>query len=356
MIELGQMYRPMYNAVNIEIHAPQNNMAPQMPQLPPMPQQREENEGKYACPRCSMYDIPKTSIYKREDVAPQKPQDNRVLVFPQQTVIEHAKHKNIEKAHVTNPIKNVNKVSEQVISQKIEKKEIVNNTKKIDKADKAEKIAETVAPKKIEIVKGVNLKPVIDINTFIAELTNPDFSRQADAMGTIAEVSAVSPEIGSHLLDVKVVDTLLGIMTKDTSDLAAPTPRQLAIREAVMRGHNVSPQDLKEASIKAPVEMAEENKAYAMYTLAAMQKVYSSEVEKMGNKVVPLRELPGANEIIKEVETNQNPRVKIAGLNALNYVQRPEYKADLQAIYQKASQDENPAVREYAQKATQLLG
>lgn len=353
----GQMYRPMYNGVNIEIH----NVTPPMHHGPMMPPPKPQHEGEYACPRCGYYDIPKVSIYDSDsagdDVSRKTRIADRVLIVPQQTIVNNNNNNHhiadkvvpqkvvhTQPTHVTNPIKDVK--PEQDVKKETEKATPVE-TKKPE---------QSVAPKKIEIVKPNDLKPAIDINTFIAELTSPDFARQADAMGTLTQVCEAAPEIASHLLDVKVIDTLLGIMTKDTSNLPAPTAQQLQIRSAIMRGHDVAPQAVKYAAQKAPVELAEQNKEYAMFTLASLQKVYGAEVDKMGGSVRPLRDLPGMNEMIKEVETNPNPHIKVAGLTALNYVQRPEYKADLQAIYQKAANDDNQIVRETAQKAIQMLG
>ena len=361
----GQMYRPMYNGVNIEIH----NVTPPHHE-PIMPPPRPQNEGQYACPRCGYYDIPKVSIYDSDsagdDVSRKTRIADRVLIVPQQTIVNNNNNNNnhhiadrvvpqkvvhTQPTYVTTPIQTVKPEEKQDVKKETEKP--VETKKPEQPAEKAEQPA---TPKKIEVVKPIDLKPAIDINTFIAELTSPDFARQADAMGTITKVCEASPEIGAHLLDVKLIDALVDIIMKDTTNLPAPTPQQLGIRDAIMRGYDVSPQHVKYASQKAPVELAEQNKEYAMYTLASLQKIYGAEVDKMGGTVRPLRDLPGMNEIIKEVETNGNPHVKVAGLTALNYAQRPEYKADLQAIYQKAANDENPIVRETAQKAIQLLG
>ena len=248
---------------------------------------------------------------------------------------------------VTNPI---NVVKPEVAQVKPEAKKTVEaKTPQTVEPEKA-----TVQQKKIEIVESENIKPVIDINTFIAELANKDYARQAEAMGTIAQVASVSPDIAAQLLDVKVIDTLLGIMHADTTKLQMPSEKQMMLRQSALKGHTLSVEDMKEATSMSEYELAEQNKQYAMYTLASLQRVYAGEVKKMGAEVA-FSDLPGANEILKEIESNPNPAVRISGLSALNYVQRPEYKAEIHAAYEKASQDKNPLVRDVAQRGAQLL-
>ena len=413
-----QIQRPVYNGVNIEIHAPQTNMAPMVQmgdvenkQISPL--SYEETEGVHHCPRCSMYDIPRYSIYNPSEeykVIPQK----LYVTNPQKTVIaDNVADPNhpLNKVPTPSPLEHrtkdnneskpklVIKDNDKIKPQKIEikdndktpqktviadnvadsnhplnkitvpetlavktqqpsyKKPVLTNDK-TEKTDVAEKVTEkkVADAKKIEIVAGQDLKPVIDINTIIAELASDDYAIQADAMGAITQVAQVAPDIAAHLLDVKVIDTLLGIMNRDTSLLETPTSEQLEYRQAIINGKELSPEQVAIASKKAPVELAEQNKAYAMYTLASLQNVYKSEVEKMEGKINSVKDLPGGKEIIKEVETNPNPYVKIAGLSSLNYIQSPEYSSEIISIYQKASQDENPLVRDVAQQAIKLVG
>lgn len=352
----GQMVRPIrpsYSHVNIEI-----NMAP--PRHHDQTRSQAYHEKNQACPNCGYYyNVPQVSIYNSENKkSDSQNSSEKVLVFPQQTVIERqeapktkttAEEKENENSNkVTNPISNKKPEALEVQEKKSESKTVET------KNDLKQEPIKAAEPKKVEVVKPENLKPVIDINTFIAELASADYARQADAMNIIAQVCNGAPEIAQQLLDVRVIDTLLGIINADTSHLPAPTQRQLQIRNAIINGQNVSQAERIEASVKAPVELAEQNKEFAIYTLAAMQKVFGEQVEKMNGKVVPLSELPGAKEIIKEVGTNPNPHIKVAGLGALNYIRTPQYSAELQNIYQKASADENPVVRAVAQKAIEL--
>ncbi|MBR1753842.1 hypothetical protein IJ732_03315 [bacterium] len=358
--------RPIYGNVNIEIH-----MTP--PQHAPVPP-KYQRDDEHVCPNCGYYyDIPKVSVYTTEPQNDGSQKDdskvsNKVLIYPQQTVIdkkdkvqEDKESKTPSAEKVTNPISNVKpkaieivKPNENILQAKQEKGVDDKKSEKASKPEIKDETKEPVAPKRIEIVKPKDLKPAIDINTIIAELANPDFARQADALSVVAQVAQASPEIGAQMLDMRVIETLLGIVNMDTSKLAAPTARQLQIRQAMLMGQPVTKSQQIEASVKAPVELAEDNKEMAMLALASMEKVYANEIEKMGGKVKSVNDLPGAKEIINEVGTNDNPHIRVTGLGALSYVQRPEYSAELQAVYQKATTDTNPVVRAVAQKAIEL--
>ncbi len=73
--------------------------------------------------------------------------------------------------------------------------------------------------------------PQLDLNAFLARLANENFDEQANAMESIADLAQNQPQSAKELLDVKVIEALLGIMGKDSSKLAGPSPKQLELRE-----------------------------------------------------------------------------------------------------------------------------
>lgn len=174
-------------------------------------------------------------------------------------------------------------------------------------------------------------------------------------MESIANMVQNSPEKATELLDTKVIDSLLGIMNKDDSKLEGPSEQQNKIRESILSGKPVSEADAALANNITPKEKAERNKMYAMYTVAFLDKLYGSEVEKMTKNVVPLTDLPGAAGIVEQVKNNQNPMVKAAGVDSLSYIQRPEYQKDLNAIFTVAQKDQNQIVKKAATKALEKL-
>ena len=123
--------------------------------------------------------------------------------------------------------------------------------------------------------------PKLDLNAFIGKLTSPDFQQQESGMEAIAELAKNSPAQATELVDVKVIESLLGIMEKDSSKLEGPTPQQLQIREKIMTKQAVTEPEMAEASKITPMEQAERNKQYAIYTVAILQKLYGTEIQKM---------------------------------------------------------------------------
>lgn len=303
--QLQPASQPNYNAVKIDINNPQvntpsysQNSAQPAPVTAPM----------YSYPQAQIYEVPKQSIYQPKAVqeAPSVPAP--VIVPPTVNQVPSAE------------------------------------------APKAE-----ATPQKVEVKAPEAASPKVDVNAFITKLTSPDYEVQANAMEEIAAMSQNTPQKAIELLDVKVVDTLLGIMNKDSSKLEGPTAKQLQIREKIMGGKPVTEAETAEANKITPMEQAERNKQYALFTVAILQKLYGSEIEKMNKTVVPMTELPGAAGVVEQVKSNPNPMVRASAIDALSYIQRPEYKQDLTTIFTVAQKDKDVNVQQTAKKALEKL-
>ena len=179
---------------------------------------------------------------------------------------------------------------------------------------------------KPEIVAPDEMKNAIDINGLVEILDSSDYEEQADAMEAISEVAMYAPERAGELLDKKVVDALTKIMDKDTNSLQGNDKK-----------------------------LADRNKEYAMFTTATLQKLYSDEVKKEGNVVVPTEDLIGIKSIVKNLATNPNASVREAAVASLGYVNKPEHKQNLAALLQGASQDSDAGVRAQADRQLQKL-
>ena len=95
-----------------------------------------------------------------------------------------------------------------------------------------------------------------------------------DAMEEIANMVKDEPQKATELLDEKVVNALNTIVNTDSSKLAGPTAEQIAAREKLMKGEKLSEAEQKLATTITPMEQAERNKSYAMFTSSIMQKLY----------------------------------------------------------------------------------
>lgn len=325
--------QPSYNAVKIDIHNPQVN-TPDYNQNPLQPIQQPQ-VANYApvyssLPTASVYEMPQQSVYKPQAIKPANAIAETVSVPPPVIIQPSVKPSMPIQApqveSVPQPAAPVGAVA-------------------------------AVAPKTIDIKPSEAIKPQLDLNEFITKLTSPDYEVQAKAIESIAAIAQQAPEKATDLLDVKVVESLLGIVNKDSSKLQGPTKQQIQIREKIMDGKKVSEAENAEANKISPMELAERNKMFSIYTIAILDKLYASEVEKIdkNNSVVPLTELPGAAGVVEQIKSNPNPMIKIAAIDALSFIQRPEYKKDLTTIFNVAKGDKNPNVQKVADSALKKL-
>lgn len=336
--------KPTYNAVKIDIHNPQVNV----PNFDEQSKYAPVTNPMYEYPQAPVYDMPKQSIYdpKQVQVAQPQPVIEAPIVPPPAVIQAPVIQGPVVQAPAAAPIEKVAAVQAPI--QKINEQEKKPEAK--DSTDAAPAPAKTVDVKAPE-----EIKPRVDVNEFIAKLTSPDYEQQASAMEAIAEITLSTPDKTSDLLDVRVFDSLLGIMNNDTSKLEGPSAEQLKIRENIMAGKTVSEAEMAEANKITPMELAERNKQYSVYTVAMLQKAYVSEIEKMNNTVVPLTELPGAAAIVDQVKNNPNPMVRVAAIDALSYIERPEYAKDLTTLFTVAKNDQDANVQQVATKALEKL-
>lgn len=206
-------------------------------------------------------------------------------------------------------------------------------------------------------------------------LSSADYDTQALAMEEIAKKGLNNQEDVVPYVQENIFDKLIDIMNVDTSNLPGPTDEQVAIRnkmseneaakeEAVKAGknpdtvqlpHTLSAQQVELGNKLSPFEQAERNKEYAMFTTCILQKTYADEVQKLTGNVPPVTELPGAAAVITTLKENPNPDMRVSAIDALRYVEKPEYKDDLTTLFTIAQTDADPNVSEAASQALASL-
>ena len=255
--------------------------------------------------------------------------------------------------------------------------------------------------KRPEIIPGEEILPDVDIPLVISNLTNADYDVQAQQMEEIARISLDNPNNGkivnkriaetvinvtkrlsyNQVADAldnpenavpyivrEVFSSLIDITKKDTANLAAPTEEQVQARKKLISNfivmenakqgqgqvklpYQLTEKDFALANELSPMEQAERNKEYALYTISILAKIYTDEVEKQTGNIVPLTDLPGSAAIVDALRFNPNSGVKIAAIDALRHIQRPEYKEELTTLYTLAQADSNPQVSMAAERA-----
>lgn len=346
---------PNYNAVKIDVHNPSVS-APGVGQVAMnVPQYAAPTMPYYSYPQAQLYDYPQTQAQPyymppqqqyvcppcpvaQQPQAPAPVQNQPVAPAPQPQAIEPA-------------------AAQQVVPQQVIQQNYNAPAPVVTEAPKAPVAAEqkTAEAPKVEIEQPVPMTPQVDLNSFIAKLTNPDFEVQANAMEEIANMVKDEPQKATELLDEKVVNALNTIVNNDSSKLAGPTAEQIAARQKLMKGEQLSDADKKLATTITPMEQSERNKSYAMFTSSIMQKLYGDEVAKLTGSTVPLTELPGAVTIVEQLKNNPNPMVRTSAIEALSYIQQPAYKQDLTTLFTIAKNDQDKNVQEAATAALAKL-
>ena len=322
--------QPNYNAVKIDVHNPMVNVPAQVPgQLP-----------QYEIPTMPYYNYPQapSQPYYMPPVitTPEIPQQTATLPTEPQTI----------------PVKPDVVPPAPVVTENVKPEE------------KNEQVKDEVTPEspkapeqKVEVVPPQEVKPELDLNAFLAKLTNDDYDVQAAAMGDIADMVDKEPEKATGLLDTDTIDALVNIINKDTSALAGPTSEVEAERDKINNNAEMKPEE-KMAALEKTLsdrEKAERNKSYALYTTAILQKLYSQEQGKLNNATYPLTEIPGAVTVVQQLKGNPNPVVRVSAIEALSYIQQPNYKKDLNTIFTIAQKDADPRVQEAATAALAKL-
>ncbi|MBR6127082.1 hypothetical protein IKQ21_05285 [bacterium] len=232
--------------------------------------------------------------------------------------------------------------------------------------------ASSAENKKPEIVPSEPIKPDVDISLVKANLENTDYDVQAQQMEEIARVSLENPQKAIPYIVKDVFTELIEITKKDTTKLAPPSEKQIEIRKKIIENiisaeiakeqnkpvklpHQIPEEEMKLASEISPMEQAERNKEYAIYTLSILSKVYIDEIQKETGNVVPFTDVPGIADIVNELRYNPNPAVKVAAIDGLRHIQRPEYKNEINAIFSIAKSDKNPEVSAVATKSIEKI-
>jgi len=215
----------------------------------------------------------------------------------------------------------------------------------------------------------------VDIETVLANLSSTDPDKQAIQMDEIAQKGLKNEADVVPYVQEEVFNKLMDIVDVDSSKLAGPTEQQVQLRAKVEENdaaiakaeqdgidpktiklpHQLTADEEKLALSITPLEQAERNKEYALFTTAILQKTYGDEIEKRTGNVVPLTDLPGAAMIVDELKNNQNPAIRTAAIDSLRFIQRPEYKDDLAKVYSIAQTDADESVAAAAKDALDSL-
>lgn len=214
--------------------------------------------------------------------------------------------------------------------------------------------ADATAPAQAPVVnEPVAASTTISPETFAGRLKTDNLDDQQKALEEIAQLVKDDENAGPALLDTQIFDGLTEILNKDTSSLEGPSQEVIDLRQKPESER--TPEENEKANTASPLEKAEANKQYALYTMSYMQDRLNSELEKRGGKALELNELPCINNVIDAAKSNPDPMVRAGAVASLSHIARPEYKQDLATIFDLAKADEDPQVKDAANKASEAL-
>ncbi len=319
-VQQQPLYRqqPQVNAVNIQIFDPKSFAQP---------------DPTYAMPTNSVYTVPQQSVYNPAQPASQTPPAPPVPV-PQPVV----------------NTQNVNPPAPSVIPQQPQPTPAPAQPQAAPQTQTPEQpVTPPPAPQPTAAAPSFNTKGLAQ------DVKSDNLETAGAAIEKIADIAQHNPNEAKQLLDQELMESLLGVIAKDTTQLQDATPQQLQWREELLQGKTLTPEQTAEAQKISPKEMADRNKQYALFTVAILQDLLVKEFQAQNNVTPDIKDLPGMEQIVSTIKDNSSPMLRASGLAALAYNARPEYTPVMKEIFGLSEQDEDPNVRNVASDGFEKL-
>jgi len=194
---------------------------------------------------------------------------------------------------------------------------------------------------------------VVNVPAFTQRINSDNLEDVGKAIEEVADIAQTKP--AQELLDTELMQALLNVIGKDSSTLAGPTDKQKELRQKGLEGKQLTEAELAEANVITPLEMAERNKQYALFTTAILQNQLIDEFKKTNNVTPDIKDLPGMEQIVTTIKDNPNPMLRASALAALAYNARPEYKPVMTEIFELSKQDADENVQKVAEEGLNKL-
>lgn len=231
---------------------------------------------------------------------------------------------------------------------------VAQNTAPAEEAPVAEQAPVEEAPANYTSPQQIN------VEQFLQDLNSEDYAAQNEALVAVSNISQMDKTIASQLNTEELMSAVANIVNKDTSELEGPSEEELAVAEKAKNGEELTPEEQAIYDARSPKEQAERNKVYAIYTLAQLQKNLRDEIDAHNQEIpdgkekitqMKMPELIGFNEIMTAASNSEVPAVRKAAIQAVSYVARPEEANGVVQMLSNFTSDEDPSVKEAAEKA-----
>ena len=204
----------------------------------------------------------------------------------------------------------------------------------------------------------------VDVNSLVAGLKSTDNKTQEDAITKIANLSQGTPDMQSTVLSEPVMRGLADIVKQDTSTLQGPSEAQVAAINKAASGAKLTPEEEALTKELAPKTLADKNRVISMFTLAMLQKNQRDEIDRYNATQDPNNQLPqlklndliGFTEIENAARNDNEKEVKLAAIQALSYVAKPEDKETVEPVLKAAMNDPEPLIQQAANEVLANIG
>ena len=187
-----------------------------------------------------------------------------------------------------------------------------------------------------------------NVDELTKAIKSEDLEQSGAAIEKVADIAQSNPAEAPLLLDKDLMESLIGVLAKDTEQLPGPTEKQKDLRNKLLEGQTLTPDELAEAQTVTPQDILDRNKQYALFTISIIQNLLISEFQKQNNVIPDFNNLPGMDQIVNTIKDNNNPLLRASGLAALAYNSRAEYKPIMEEIFQLSTTDADASVRKVA--------
>ena len=359
MVQSIDFSKPIYNGVNISIRKPEV-----------ITNGNKENVTNPATNNDN-------GIYNAVNIDVDNPrvssQERKIYDYPEADSIVTYEMLNFNQI----PVKDDEKQLEDMSAQDVEVPAPNYTTVEAEKADMTEKKtpeltnalsfrANQTEVKKPEIVPSEPILPKVDIALVAENLANSNKDVQAQQIEEIVRTAIMDKENAKNYLVSDVFTGLINITEEDATKLAGPTKQQIEARQKLIANiiavekdqkainnlpYKMSDEEVALAADLTPMELVERNKEYAITALGVLAELFIEDFEAKEGRIVPITDAPGVSAIVNALRRDPDSGIKLAAIDALRHIKRPEYKEELSALFTLAQTDQNPHVSAAAAKS-----
>ena len=213
-------------------------------------------------------------------------------------------------------------------------------------------------PKTQEIPQEVS--QTINTDELVNGLKSKDADTRAKAINEIAAYAQDVPEVSLQVLTEPIINSLVDIIKEDTSSLEGPSEQQVALLDKSAKGETLTDSENAILEQLSPRDKANKNRIFALYTLAMIEKLQRDELDQYienqkanGEQPIEplkLQDLAGFGEISNIIKNDPRPEVQLAAIQALQHIEKPEDKADVEGILADSLKSSNEAIKKAAEE------